>query len=130
VYKSEVLFVERVHPFAPVGALDPATVGRLVDRARCLLLANRGSAVRNTTGPAGGGAPGVAWTMAVGSGGRGGRLWVYGRTGRPCRRCGAPVRSRRHGDLPRTTYWCPRCQPSGATGAAAPAEHAADPEPG
>ena len=41
VYKSEVLFIERVDPFVPVGALDDATLGRLVDRARALLLANR-----------------------------------------------------------------------------------------
>jgi endonuclease-8 len=57
VYKSEVLFVERVDPFATVGSLDAAALGRLVDRARALLLANRSSVTRVTVGPAGGGLP-------------------------------------------------------------------------
>jgi endonuclease-8 len=108
VFKSEVCWIERISPFAPVGLLDDETLGRLVDRARALLLANRGSAARVTTGPAGGGA-----VSAADPGlrpGPGGRLWVYGRAGRPCRRCGALVASRAHGDLPRVTWWCPRCQ--------------------
>jgi endonuclease-8 len=106
VFKSEVLFIERVDPFAPVGELDDATLVRLVDRARALLLANRSSGVRVTTGPAGGAADGA------GPGGKstGGRLWVYGRVGRPCHRCRAPISARRHGDVPRATYWCRRCQ--------------------
>ena len=36
---------------------------------------------------------------------------VYRRGGRPCRRCGALLESRRHGDDNRTVYWCPACQP-------------------
>jgi endonuclease-8 len=36
---------------------------------------------------------------------------VYRRAGRPCRRCGEPIRSRGQGDDNRTAYWCPRCQP-------------------
>jgi formamidopyrimidine-DNA glycosylase len=39
-----------------------------------------------------------------------GGLAVYGRTGRPCRRCRTPIRSRRQGAQARTTYWCPECQ--------------------
>ncbi|MFV0525342.1 MAG: zinc finger domain-containing protein [Acidimicrobiales bacterium] len=34
------------------------------------------------------------------------------RGGRPCRRCGATVVHGRHGGHARSTYWCPRCQPS------------------
>ena len=73
VYKSEVLFIERVHPDAPVKALDDATLRRLVDRARRLLLANRTTFMRRTTGAVGGEGPG--------------RVWVYRRTGRRCARC-------------------------------------------
>ncbi len=40
------------------------------------------------------------------------RTWVYGRSGRPCRRCSTPIRSRGMGDANRTVYWCPECQPS------------------
>jgi endonuclease-8 len=35
---------------------------------------------------------------------------IYRRTGRPCPRCGAPVRSRGLGDANRTAYWCASCQ--------------------
>ena len=37
--------------------------------------------------------------------------WVYGRSRRPCRRCGTGIAVRSLGaPLPRTVYWCPRCQ--------------------
>ena len=36
---------------------------------------------------------------------------VYRRTGRPCPRCGTPIRARGQGDENRTAYWCPSCQP-------------------
>jgi endonuclease-8 len=35
---------------------------------------------------------------------------VYGRSGRPCPRCGTGVSARGQGDANRTTYWCPGCQ--------------------
>jgi endonuclease-8 len=35
---------------------------------------------------------------------------IYGRAGRPCPRCEAPVLSRGQGDGNRITYWCARCQ--------------------
>jgi endonuclease VIII len=35
---------------------------------------------------------------------------VYRRAGRPCQRCGGPIRSRGLGDANRTAYWCPVCQ--------------------
>jgi endonuclease-8 len=40
----------------------------------------------------------------------GGKRVVYKRAGRPCLRCGAPIRSRGQGDDNRTAYWCPGCQ--------------------
>ena len=42
-------------------------------------------------------------------GGRRGTL-VYRRAGRPCRRCGTAIASRRQGEHARTAYWCPSCQ--------------------
>ncbi|WP_334666672.1 zinc finger domain-containing protein, partial [Streptomyces cyaneofuscatus] len=35
-------------------------------------------------------------------------LYVYGRGGRPCLRCGTPIRKIDQEDRP--TYWCPACQ--------------------
>jgi endonuclease-8 len=99
VYKSEVLWLERVAPFTPVARLDDQTLMRLATTAQGLLRVNatRGAGPeRVTTG---------ADRRQVGP------LYVYGRTGRPCRRCGTPIRSARQGgELPRTTYWCPSCQ--------------------
>ncbi|MDQ3991787.1 MAG: hypothetical protein M3245_05705, partial [Actinomycetota bacterium] len=47
-----------------------------------------------------------------------GGLAVYGRAGRPCRRCGERVRSALQGrDRPRRTYWCPACQGADRRGA-------------
>ena len=100
VYKSEILWLERVSPFLPVAAVDEALLARLVETARRLLMLNadrRRGAERITTD----GKPAAA----------GEALWVYGRRDRPCRRCGTPIRSTQQGvNLPRTTYWCPRCQ--------------------
>ena len=39
-------------------------------------------------------------------------LWVYGRGGEPCRRCGTPITVAKQGFGARTTYWCPACQPA------------------
>ncbi|HTS14369.1 MAG TPA: hypothetical protein VMH24_01785, partial [Candidatus Sulfotelmatobacter sp.] len=107
VFRSEILYLERTDPFAVTGSLDDAMLGRLVATARRLLQANigpRAGRTRVTTGRAreAAGAP----------------LWVYGRAGRPCRRCGTPIRARRTGrDLPRSVFWCPRCQaPAGRSG--------------
>ena len=35
---------------------------------------------------------------------------IYGKSGRPCPRCGTPIRSGGQGDNNRRTYWCPECQ--------------------
>ena len=42
--------------------------------------------------------------------GHGAKRAVYRRVGRPCPRCGTPIRSRGQGDDNRTAYWCPSCQ--------------------
>lgn len=99
VYKNEVLWIERVSPFHHVRDLDDETIDRLVATAARLLRRNadaRRGPERVTTG---------------GDRGAPGPLYVYGRGGRPCRRCRTPIAVVRQGtDLPRTTYWCPSCQ--------------------
>jgi endonuclease-8 len=108
VYKSEVLFMERVDPFAPVSALDAETLERVLDTAREQLQANARS-----DAPAG-----RSTTVDIKTGKRlaPSRLWVYDRAGRPCHRCGTLIQAGPQGaELPRTTYWCPSCQaPAGA----------------
>lgn len=99
VYKSEVLWIERVSPFARTAEVDDETLDRLVGTARRLMLAN----VDPRRGP--------ERVTTAGDRGAPGALYAYGRTGRPCRRCGSPISVARQGtDLPRSTYWCPTCQ--------------------
>jgi endonuclease VIII len=95
IYKSETLFACGVEPFTPVGELDVPTRRRLLATASKLLRANLGAGQRTT----------------VASAGEHGGLGVYGRSGRPCRRCGTPIKLARQGEGQRVTYWCPRCQP-------------------
>jgi endonuclease-8 len=99
VYKSEILWIEQVSPFALVGDLDDATLERLIATARRLMLEN----VDARRGP--------ERVTTAGDRGAPGPVYVYGRGGRPCRRCSTPIASRKQGrDLPRLTYWCPVCQ--------------------
>src|SRR5437762_2957159 len=37
-------------------------------------------------------------------------LWVYHRTGKPCRKCGTAVVGRKHWIDARSSFWCPACQ--------------------
>jgi endonuclease-8 len=96
VYKAEVLFLRGVNPWRPVGEVDG--LDDLVGLARRLLVANAGRPGQITTGDRR----------------RGGQTWVYGRAGRPCRRCGTTVRRADQGERPdeRVTFWCPSCQPA------------------
>jgi endonuclease-8 len=110
VYRSEVLFLERVDPFLPVGELAPNVLRRLVRTASRVMAANRNDPRRTTTVLAVGALP----EGGRGSRRRGERLWLYGRAGRPCRRCGTAIASRTVGALPRRVYWCPWCQPAGS----------------
>jgi endonuclease-8 len=89
IWRNETMFAEQVNPWTPVADVDDETLGRLIARAHDLL--QRSMATRP------GGMP----------------MAVYRRAGRPCRRCGtlilsAPLASA----IPRTTYWCPGCQPA------------------
>lgn len=90
VYANELCFLAGLRPDVPVRAVsDPH---RLVDRAQKMLWLNRSRVSRTTTGDTR----------------RGRELWVYGRAGQPCRRCGKGIQSDRTGE--RVSYWCPHCQ--------------------
>lgn len=92
VYRSEVLWACRVDPFLPLRDVPVEDRRALYATASAQLRKNLG--------------PGPRRTVPEG-------LAVYDRGGRPCRRCGTPITSRRVGDQARTTWWCPRCQTSG-----------------
>jgi len=95
LYKSEVLFLRGISPWCRAGDIaDPAA---LVSLARRLLDANKDRIGQVTTG---------IWR-------RGEETWVYGRSGRACRRCGTRIKTAGQGSDPeeRVTFWCPHCQP-------------------
>jgi endonuclease-8 len=90
VYANELCFVLGRLPTSPVSSVkDPL---RVVQRARDMLWLNRSRANRVTTGDT---KPGRD-------------LWVYGRAGNACRRCGTTIESDSSGE--RVMYWCPNCQ--------------------
>jgi endonuclease VIII len=80
MWKAEALWLVGLSPWAPLRSLSD-------DELRGLLQA----AARVMQAP------------------RAGRA-IYRRVGRPCRRCGQPIRSRPQGETARTAYWCPGCQ--------------------
>ncbi len=90
VYRAEVCFLSGALPSRPIGTLDlPA----LAELSRSLIWANRDRPRRVTTGDPR----------------RGHEMWVYGREGRPCGRCGTAI-AVSWVEAERVTYWCPRCQ--------------------
>jgi endonuclease VIII len=84
IYKAEGCFAARVSPWRVLGDLGEDELRRVVLETASLMRAGleTGRQPRD----------------------------VYRRGGRPCPRCGNPVRARGQGDANRTAYWCPRCQ--------------------
>jgi endonuclease VIII len=93
VFKSEILFLEKVSPFVSVGALDDQRLAAIVERARVLLNRNRTGQRRTQFS---------ALTRM--------RFYVYERSGQHCIKCDATIQMRRQGSLMRSTYFCPDCQ--------------------
>jgi endonuclease-8 len=88
MWKAEGCWAAGVSPWRRVGRTGDEEIVRVLEATRPLM---RASADR---------------------GGRGAKreLKVFERSGRPCPRCGAPIRQRGQGDDNRTTYWCEGCQ--------------------
>jgi endonuclease VIII len=84
VWKAESLWQARVSPWQRLGDVVDEELERVLTEAARLMRASLDE-------------------------GRGERS-VYRKAGRPCPRCGTPIRSRGQGDDNRTTYWCPGCQ--------------------
>jgi endonuclease-8 len=105
IYKSEVLFAARVHPFLHVRDLAREDLARVVALAVKLMSANVREDARGGIATYGG-LRGTTGRLDPGA-----RLWVYGRAGKPCRRCGTSIARRKQGPNARSTYWCERCQP-------------------
>jgi formamidopyrimidine-DNA glycosylase len=101
IYASEILAAARLHPRRTACSLDTAEVRRLHRATRKVLgkaIEHRGTTLSDFRDPRGR------------EGSFEPRLTTYGREGKPCRRCRAPiVRIVQQG---RSTFYCPSCQPS------------------
>ena len=86
IWRAEGCWEAEIDPWRTVGAVSDEEAGRLIELVRPRMLAS------GTGGP------------------RVERSRIHGQVGRPCPRCGTPIRSRGQGDENRTTYWCPGCQ--------------------
>jgi endonuclease-8 len=94
IFATEMLFLRGIDPWRRVG--DVEGLDALVDLGQRLLDANKTRLEQVTTGDPR----------------RGREVWVYGRAGRPCRRCGTVIRRGEQGPLgqERLRFWCPNCQ--------------------
>lgn len=99
IYADEALWRARLHPLRPAGSLSVEETRRLhrgVRRALEVGIARQGATLRDYRTP---------------DGGRGSmqdEFKVYGRAGKPCRRCRTRIAKTRAGG--RGTWFCPGCQ--------------------
>ena len=99
IYASESLFRARINPKTPANKLSKARCARLAEEIKSTLLdaiKAGGSSLRDFFGADGN--PGYFQQ----------EYFVYGRTGQPCRVCGAPIKTIRQGQ--RSTFFCSACQ--------------------
>lgn len=99
IYASESLYMAGISPDRIANQLDESEAGRLVECIKQVLLRSieqGGTTLRDFLQTDG--KPGYFAQQ----------LNVYGRAGEPCRGCGTPIQTGRHGQ--RTTYWCSVCQ--------------------
>jgi endonuclease-8 len=105
VYKSEVAFAAGVNPFRSMKTITPREMEAMVEIAQRYMKANvvdgKGDGIVTYSGN----------RRTTHSSHREERLWVYGRQGQECRRCGTAIMMRKQGLQARSTYWCPTCQP-------------------
>ena len=99
IYADEALFLAGIHPERAASRLRREECADLVRQLRRVMrrsLETGGSSINDFIAPDGR------------DGGYQDERRVYGRSGRPCGRCGQRIRSTRVGQ--RTTHYCPRCQ--------------------
>jgi endonuclease-8 len=86
IYKCESLWAMRLDAWLPPAQLDDGRLRQLYLTARDLMRPNLVTPIARQ------------------------HHAVHGRGGRPCPRCGTPIRIRAQGEQARLTYFCPRCQ--------------------
>jgi formamidopyrimidine-DNA glycosylase len=99
IYANEALFRAGIKPQLEAGKLSLPRCTKLVEEIRATLaeaITQGGSTLRDFVNTAG--QPGYFQQ----------HYWVYGRSGEPCRRCGAPITQIKQGQ--RSSFYCRHCQ--------------------
>ncbi|HZV60897.1 MAG TPA: bifunctional DNA-formamidopyrimidine glycosylase/DNA-(apurinic or apyrimidinic site) lyase [Methylophilaceae bacterium] len=99
IYASESLFRAGIHPGIAANRISKTRYQRLAEEIKATLqdaLKAGGSSLRDFFGTDGN--PGYFQQQ----------YFVYGRTGKPCRKCATPIKSIKLGQ--RSTFYCPVCQ--------------------
>jgi len=91
LWRAEALWRARVSPWRPLGELQDEEIRGALGEAARLMRGSLDSGLKVRA--------------------------VYRRAGRPCPRCGTPIRSHGQGDQNRIAYWCPSCQEGEPAGA-------------
>ncbi len=102
IYADEALWAARIHPRRPAQTISAAQARNVLAAVRDVMakaLARGGTSF-----------DGLYVDVNGQSGYFSRNLAAYGRAGKPCHRCGAPLAHDRIGG--RSTHWCPRCQRS------------------
>ena len=110
VWKSELCFNLKLDPFAPVAAVSDDELRALLQLARKQMKETVERVPRRIPDPFSPRYP----TRQTRVDRRHGQkpVSVYERAGEPCYDCGTPIAMERQGAHDRSTYYCPRCQPS------------------
>ncbi len=111
-WKSELLFIVKVHPLVPAASVPHAILAALAREAETRMRFNVKRTARLYPIDRARAAGRIARLERKPSEGP---LSVYGRGGEPCYDCGARIERRMDGDPPRSTYFCPGCQPLALT---------------
>jgi endonuclease VIII len=86
LWKCEACFAAAIDPWRPAGGVSDAEALAIVRAARPAMQQSARDGMQDL------------------------HRRIYGMAGRPCPRCGAPIRSRGQGDDNRITFWCAGCQ--------------------
>ena len=118
LWRSEALWRARVSPWRRLAAISDTELEDVLGEAARLMRASLDGGVAERAVPAAAGrlegrglpdrTPPRTESRTVTDRPR--ERAVHRRAGRPCPRCGVPIRSCGQGDDNRTAYWCPGCQ--------------------
>jgi formamidopyrimidine-DNA glycosylase len=99
IYRSEALFLAGIVPTRPIGTLTPSEWQKILPAIKQVL--EKAVHLRGTSDGDFRDTDGLQGSFQE-------TLYVYGRTGEPCKKCGTIIVRQKIGQ--RSVFYCPRCQ--------------------